>query len=296
MLNLYIYGYLNRINSSKRLRDEARRNIEAMWLMDGLKPDDKTICNFRKDNAKALSQTFREFSEMCRELGLYAGKIVAMDGTKIRANNSRKNNHNRITVGRELFTIEKRINEYINKLDEMDSLEHAENELSEEEIHSALERLRHRKKKFENLYSRLREENEISTVDPDSRLMHQNGGCRTLDVCYNVQTAVDAKNSLIVDFDVNNQADDKGNLLPVSKLSKGVLKVEHITVLADKGNYNGEDIFECERNDISCLVAKPKSGGFKKEEVFSIKEIKLAYNLRRLISIFKGYSVKILAI
>lgn len=126
MLNLYIYGYLNRINSSRKLRDEARRDIEAMWLMDELKPYYKTICNFRKDNAKALRQTFREFSEMCRELGLYGGKIVAIDGTKIRANNSRKNNHNRITVERELFSIEKRINEYINKLDEMDSLEQAE--------------------------------------------------------------------------------------------------------------------------------------------------------------------------
>lgn len=119
---------------------------------------------------------------MCRELGLYGGKIVAIDETKIRANNSRKNNHNRITVEREFSSIEKRINEYINKFDEMDSLEHAENELSEEEIHSALKRLRHIKKKFESLYNRLKEENEISTVDPDSRLIHQNGDGRTLDV------------------------------------------------------------------------------------------------------------------
>lgn len=278
MLNLYIYGYLNRINSSRRLRDEARRNIEVMWLMDGLTPDDKTICNFRKDNTKALRQTFREFSEMCRELGLYGGKIVAIDGTKIRANNSRKNNHNRITVERELSSIEKRINEYINKLDEIDSLEQTESELSEEEIHSALERLRQRKKKFESIYSRLKEKNEISTVDPDSRLMHQNGEGRTLDVCYNVQTAVDAKNSMIVDFEVSNQPDDKGNLLSVSKSSKDVLKVNHITVLADKGYYDGEDIFECEKDNISCLVARPKSGGFKKEVGFSIREFKYDKN------------------
>lgn len=278
MLNLYIYGYLNRINSSRKLRDEARRNIEVMWLMDGLTPDDKTICNFRKDNTKALKLTFRGFSEMCRELGLYGGKIVAIDGTKIRANNSRKNNHNRITVERELSNIEKRIKEYINKLDEMDSLEQAENELSEEEIHTALEGLRQRKKKFENLYSRLKEESEISTVDPDSRLMRQNGDGRTLDVCYNVQTAVDAKNSMIIDFDVNNQPDDKGNLFYMAKSTKRVLKANHITVLADKGYYNGEDILACEKNDISCLVAKPKSGGLKKEVGFSIKEFKYDKN------------------
>lgn len=146
MLNLYIYGYLNRINSSRKLRDEARRNIEVMWLMDGLTPDDKTICNFRKDNTKALKLTFRGFSEMCRELGLYGGKIVAIDGTKIRANNSRKNNHNRITVERELSSIEKRIKEYINKLDEMDSADQEQKEVSEEEVRSALEKLKERKR------------------------------------------------------------------------------------------------------------------------------------------------------
>lgn len=119
---------------------------------------------------------------MCRELGFYSGKIVAIDGTKIRASNSRKNNHNRITVERELSSMEKRINEYINKLDEMDSADQKQKELSEEEIRAALEKLRE-KKKFESLYSRLKEENEISTVDPDSKLMRQNGDGRTLDVC-----------------------------------------------------------------------------------------------------------------
>lgn len=150
--------------------------------------------------------------------------------------------------------------------------------LYEEEIHTALEGLRQRKKKFENLYSRLKEESEISTVDPDSRLMHQNGDGRTLDICYNVQTAVDAKNSMIVDFEVKSQPDDKGNLFYMAKSTKRVLKVNHITVLADKGYYNGEDILACEKNDISCLVAKPKSGGFKKEVGFSIKEFKYDKN------------------
>ena len=278
MLNLYIYGYLNGINSSRKLRDEARRNIEVMWLMDGLMPDDKTICNFRKDNVKALKLTFLEFSEQCRILGLYGSKIIAIDGTKIRANNSRKNNHNKVTVERELSNIEKRITEYINKLDEIDNLDELEPELSKEKIQSAIEKLRNRKKKFEDINSKLEEVNEISTVDKDSKLMHQNGDGRTLDVCYNVQTAVDAKNSMIVDFSISNQPDDKGNLFSMSKLAKDVLKVKHITVLADKGYYSGKDIFECEKNGISCLVAKPRSGGLKKEESFSRKEFKYDKN------------------
>ena len=215
---------------------------------------------------------------MCKELGLYGGKIVAIDGTKIRANNSRKNNHNRITVERELYSIEKRINEYINKLDEMDGLEQAGNELSEEEIRSALEKLKERKKKFKSLYNRLKEGNEISTVDPDSRLMRQNGDGRTLDVCYNIQTAVDDKNSMIVEFNISNRPDDKGKLLSMAQSAKSILKADHITVLADKGYYDGKDISKSEKNNVNCLVAKPRSGGFKKEEGFSIKKFKCDKN------------------
>ena len=138
--------------------------------------------------------------------------------------------------------------------------------------------MRHRKKKFEGLHNRLKEENEISTVDPDSRLMRKNGDGRTLDVCYNVQTAVDEKNGMIVEFKINNKSDDKGNLLSMAKLTKEVLKVKNITVLADKGYYSGEDIFKCEKSDISCLVAKPKTGGCKKEGGFSIKGFKYDKN------------------
>src|SRR5215469_12999678 len=112
MLALYLYGYLHRVRSSRRLRDEAVRNVEVMWLMDGLTPDDKIICNFRKDNGKALRGTFREFVRMCRTLGLYGCEVEATDSVKFRANNSRKNNHNKTTVERELTWIDKKISEY----------------------------------------------------------------------------------------------------------------------------------------------------------------------------------------
>ena len=270
MLNLYIYGYLNRINSSRRLEKETYRNIEVMWLMEGLKPDDKTICNFRKDNAKALKKTFREFSIICRKLGLYGCKLVAIDGTKIRANNSRKNNHNAITIEREISRIEKRINEYMNELEQLDNQEE-EKSPTRKEIVKAIEKLKERNTEYKNFLSEIEEKGEVSTVDPDSKLMHQNGDGRKLDVCYNSQTVVDEKNSLIVDFEVTTRSDDKGNLTYMGELAKDVMDVEDITVLADKGYYDGKDIRNCERNGIKCLIAKPHSGGCKHEDGFSIE-------------------------
>ena len=226
MLNLYIYGYMNRVRSSRRLEAETNRNIEVMWLMDNLTPDDKTICNFRKDNAKALRKTFRAFTVMLRELGLYGGEVEATDGTKFRANNSRKNNHNKATVERELSKIEKKISEYMNTLDRADEEEKDEKAPTADELKAALEKLNERKIRFEGLLSRVEAEGEVSTVDLDSRMMRSGGDARNLDVCYNVQTTVDHQNKLIVDFDVSNCADDSGNLHLMSEKVKEVLEVE----------------------------------------------------------------------
>lgn len=269
MLNLYIYGYLNRVRSSRRLQAETKRNIEVIWLMDGLEPDDKTICNFRKDNAKAIRETFRTFVRMFRELDLYGGELEATDGTKFRADNSRKNNHNIITVERELSRIDKKINEYLTALDKTDKEEENTKLPTADEIKAALEKLNDRKVKFEELLSKVEEDGEVSTIDPDSRLMHSNGDARTLDVCYNVQTTVDEKYHLIVDFEVTKQANDAGNLENMTEKVKDALEVETFTSLADTGYYDGEDIEKCERNGITCLVAKPKPGGPKKGEGFT---------------------------
>jgi len=269
MLNLYIYGYLHRIRSSRRLHAETCRNVEVMWLMEGLAPDDKTICNFRADNAKPLRETFRAFSRMCRELGLYGGETAAVDGTKIRANNSRKNNHNRKTVERELSRIDKRISEYLNALDEADAAEAREDAPTPSEIRAALEKLNQRKVKFEDFLTRLETESEISTVDPDARLMRSGGDARTLDVCYNVQAAVDAKHSLIADFDLADNSSDKGNLQNMAEKAMDVMETDALTVLADKGYCDGADIAACEQNGVTCFVAKPNPGGSKKAGEFS---------------------------
>jgi len=267
MLNLYMYGYLHRVRSSRRLRDETIRNVEVMWLMEGLTPDDKTICNFRTDNSKALRQTFREFSTMCRELGLYGGKVVATDSVKVRANNSRDNHYNETTVANGLSRIEKKINEYMNALEQEDK-EEVEEQPSADEIKAALERLKARKETYEELSSRVKQEGEVSTVDSDARMMRSGGEGRKLDVCYNVQTVVDSEHHLIVDFEVSNCGSDGGNLKVMTDKAKEVLGVQTLTNLADAGYYASEDIVALERSGDTCLVAKPAVGGPKKAKGF----------------------------
>jgi hypothetical protein len=243
-----------------------------MWLMDGLQPDDKTICNFRKDNAEALGRTFREFVIMFRETGLYGRELVATDGTKIRANNSLKNNHNRIVVGNELSRIDNRIRGYMAELEQGDKEEEGEEGPSGEEIRAALERLKRRKAKYEELKARTEAEGEVSTVDPDARMMRTGGEGRPLDVCYNVQTVVDSKNHMRVDFEVTNRANDSGELYKMSRKAKEALEVERLTKLADTGYYHGKEIAACEGSGITCLVAKGKAGGPKKAEGFNKKD------------------------
>jgi len=269
MLDLYLYGYLHRIRSSRRLEAETHRNVEVMWLMDGLTPDDRTICNFRKDNTKALREVFREFNKLCRALNLFGGELTATDGSKFRADNSRNNNHNKATVERELSRLDKKISEYLNALDAADAAEAAEEKLSCEQVKAILEKLNERKEKYEGYKKRLETESEISTVDPDARLMRSGGDARALDACYNVQTIVDDKHHLIVDFDVTTSSDDKGNLQSMSGKAMEVMGVETFTNIADKGYYDGQDIANCEEGGITCLIAKPKIGGDAvKSEVF----------------------------
>ena len=211
-LMLYIYGYLNRVRSSRRLQAETKRNVEVMWLMEKVMPDDKTICNFRKDNAAPLKRAFREFSLWCNRQGLYGKELVAVDGTKIRANSSRKNIHTQKITEKELASVEKKISEYMNELEANDTVEDNETILSAAAIQELLKRLNDKK---ELLGHRLKQiemngGSEISTVDPDAHFMHQGGDGRNLDACYNVQAVADSRNKLIIDFDVSTCPDDKG--------------------------------------------------------------------------------------
>ncbi len=203
MLQLYLYGYMNRVRSSRRLEAETQRNVEVMWLMEKLTPDDKTICNFRKDNAKALKLVFREFSLMCSRMGLYGKELVAVDGSKFRANSSRHSIHSQKGTEKELSAVEKKISEYMNELEKNDSVESSEPRLSPDTIRDILQHLKEMKCLLQDWLNRIEANDgkEISTVDPDARIMKQGGDGRTLDACYNVQTVVNGEHKLIVDFD-----------------------------------------------------------------------------------------------
>jgi transposase len=271
MLNLYIYGYMNRVRSSRRLRDEAARNVEVMWLLEGLIPDDKTISNFRKDNAKTMRETFRVFVRACRGLGLYGEELVATDSSKFRANNSKKNTHGKAVVEKELERIDLKIDEYMKTLDRADMEEEGEKEPGKEELKAALERLKERKIEYEELQARIEKEGEVSTVDPDARLMRSAGDGRKIDSGYNVQTVVDGKYHLIVDFEVTGCSNDSGELYRMSERAKEVLEVEELTNLADRGYYSGQETAACESNGVTCLAAKKKTGGEKKAEGFTLE-------------------------
>jgi len=262
MLMLYIYGYLNRIRSSRRLETEAKRNIEVMWLMENLTPDDRTICSFRKDNAKVLKKVFREFSLWCNIQELYGKELTAVDGSKFRANSSRKNIHTQKGVEKKITEVDKKIEKYMKELDDNDADQVDETKLSPEKIKEILKNLNNKKTGYETWRHQIEANGgeEISTVDPDAHLMHTNGDGRSFDACYNVQTIADEKYKLIVDFDVSTSPDDSKSLSKMTESAKEIMEVSELQVTADKGYYNGEDIEICEKNGITCYIPKMQSG------------------------------------
>ncbi len=259
LMKLYLYGYLNGVRSSRKLENEANRNIEVIWLLGKLKPDFKTIADFRKENRNNLKKVFKEFSLFCKNLGLYGEQLIAVDGTKIKANNSKRNNYNQKKINRQIKYIDEKTQEYLKALDENDSKEENQVKYSAEELKEKIEFLKKKREAYENLEKELKEsgETEISTVDPDSRLMEnkKNG----LEMGYNLQVAVDEKNKLIVDFDITQNPSDQGNLNSMSLKAKKVFgkdEKDELETLADKGFYQAEDLMKCEENNTITYVSK----------------------------------------
>ncbi len=211
LLKLYIYGYLNRIRSSRRLEQETMRNIEVMWLLKKLTPDFKTIADFRKDNKKALKKVFRDFTKLCDEWNLFGKELVAVDGSKFRACNSKRKNYNKKKIERHKKYIDEKIDSYMEQLDKTDTQEECDRTPSAEEIQEKIKELKKRKQQYEELEKELKEsnKNEISTTDPDARTMNNNN---SLNPSYNVQTTVDSKHKLIADFKVTQNPNDLGEL------------------------------------------------------------------------------------
>ncbi len=257
MLKLYIYGYLNRVRSSRRLEQESIRNIEVMWLLKKARPDFKTIADFRKNNKKALKAVFREFNKLCDQWGLFGKETVAVDGSKFRACNSKKRNFSQKKIARLLGYIDEKIDRYMKDMEEQDQLENeVDRKPSVEEIKTRIQELRTRKDTYEGYKKELTEknENELSTTDPDARLMSSNNN--GVDMSYNIQTTVDAKHKLVVDYKVTTHANDIGELDNMALRAKKLFGGLTFKVLADKGYYKAEDLKRCVRKGITPYVSR----------------------------------------
>jgi len=255
LLKLYVYGYMNRILSSRRLETESKRNLEAIWLMSKLSPDHKTIANFRKDNPEALKNVFRDFVKLCARLGLYGKELESIDGSKFKAVNSKDRNFTKGKLEDRIKRIEENISEYMKELDELDEEEDkVEKEKSAEEIQQIIKELSERRDEYKEYEKELEESGETqkSLTDSESRLMLTNG---KMDVCYNVQTAVDAKNKLITEFEVTNNANDMNQLTPMMEKVKEILEVETIAAVADAGYASASDIAAAVQVGIEVHVA-----------------------------------------
>lgn len=270
LLKLYIYGYLNRVQSSRRLEREAGRNVEVMWLTGRLAPDHKTIADFRKDNGPAIRKVCARFVALCRELGLLTTASVAIDGSKFKAVNTRDKNFTRAKMERRLAQIEESVARYLSQLDTADRQEPSE---------ALATKTAHLKEKLTKLASELERlkaiekemlaspDEQVSMTDPDCRSMATSGRGSGV-VGYNVQIAVDTEHHLIVAHEVTNTGSDRSQLAKMASQAKAVLHAEHLDVVADRGYFNSTEILACERADITVTLPKPMTSGAKADGRF----------------------------
>lgn len=268
LLRLYIYGYLNRVRSSRLLEREAQRNVEVMWLLGKLTPDFKTIADFRRDNLAAIKSVCREFTLLCKKLELFGGELVAIDGSKFRAVNSRKRNFNQQKLERAIKMIDEKIVGYLKELDQADAQEPVVKTASAQQLQEKIKQLGERREKYQNLAQDLKEsgEKQMSLTDSDSRSMPVG---QTTEVSYNVQTAVDAKHKLIVEHEVTNAVTDREQLAEMATRAKEVLGVEHLEVVADMGYSDAGEIKRCEDQSIIVYVAQPQTSANVKKGLYT---------------------------
>ena len=270
LLKLYIYGYLNRVQSSRRLEREAGRNVEVMWLTGRLVPDHKTIADFRKDNGPAIRKVCAQFVALCREIGLLTQASVAIDGSKFKAVNNRDKNFTRAKMERRLAQVEESVARYLSQLDTADLQEPSEAlaaktaHLKEKLAKLASEVLRLRAIEKEMLAS---PDQQISLTDPDSRSMATSGRGSGV-VGYNVQVAVDTEHHLIVTHEVTNTGSDRAQLANIALQAKEVLGADHLDAVADRGYFNSPEILACEQADITVTLPKPMTSGAKADGRF----------------------------
>jgi transposase/NACalpha-BTF3-like transcription factor len=271
MLKLYIYGYLNRIQSSRRLEREAGRNVELMWLLGRLTPDFKTISDFRKDNTKAIIAVCRNFVLICQKLKLFSDNFIAIDGSKFKASINRDQNFTRGKVKINRERINKNIKKYLIQIESADRKETRGGKLNKERLENKISRLREEVKKFNDIEEALEktEDKQISITDPDARTMRTRG---TGIVGYNVQAAVDTKHHIILTHEVTNDGNDRSQLFNISMQAKNIIGCKNLKVVADRGYYKGEEIVACEQSNITTYLPKPQTSGNQSKGLFGKRD------------------------
>lgn len=271
LLKLYIYGYLNRIRSSRRLEAETHRNVEVIWLLRHLKPDFKTIADFRRDNRTAFRPVFRQFVLLCRQLDLFGRELLAVDGTRIKAVNNKDRNFTRASLAEFIRLADAKLDDYLQRLDTSDATEQAAGGSRVKNLAEKIAAIRERRTRCQDMLAELDRtgEDQISLTDPDSRAMAAH---THVAVGYNVQIAVDTKHKLIVEQQVTNQVLDMGLLTETAEPAKKMLGVARIAVVADRGYFKIEDIEACEKAGMEPYVPRPqrgpsvRAGLFRKDE------------------------------
>ena len=276
LLKLCIYGYLNRVQSSRRLEREAGHNVEVMWLSGRLVPDHKTIADFRKDNGSAIRRVCARFVALCRTMGLLTQASVAIDGSKFKAVNNRDRNFTRAKMERRMAQIEESVARYLQQLDTADRQEPSE---------ALKTKTSGLKEKIEKLKAQMRRlaalkvdmlatpDQQISLTDPDARSMATSGRGSGV-VGYNVQIAAETEHHLIVTYEVTNEGSDRSQLSPVAKAAKATLGVEKLDAVADRGYFNGEEILACEEAGITVTLPKPMTSNSKAEGRFGKQDFR----------------------
>jgi transposase len=263
LLKLYIYGYLNRVQSSRRLEREALRNVEMMWLVERLAPDHKTIADFRKDNGRAIRQVCARFVALCRVMGLLTEASVVIDGSKFKAVNNRDKNFTRAKMERRMAQIEESVARYLQQLDTADRQEPSEAlKTKTERLREKIEKLKQEMRRLGDLRAIMLSapDQQISLTDPDARSMATSSRGSGV-VGYNVQVAVETKHHLIIAHEVTNEGSDRAQLSSVATAAKATLGVEMLDAVADRGYYSGEEILACDKAGITVTLPKPMTSG-----------------------------------
>jgi transposase len=270
LLKIYLYGYLNQVQSSRRLEREAQRNIELMWLVGRLAPDFKTIADFRKDNGAAIRAVCGQFVELCRRLKLFTHAVVAIDGSKFKAVNNRDKNYTVAKVTGRMEQVNASIARYLRALDRADREESDVAEAKSVRLKEKIAGLRRQMQSLKEMEQTVQDapDQQVSLTDPDARSMATSGK-GTATVGYNVQIAVDAEHHLIVAHEVTNQGYDRHQLAPMAFKAQQATGCEQITAVADRGYFNGDQVLACENTGVLPCVPKTLTSGNAKRGLFT---------------------------